>query len=31
MPAAEYVMRVPFAPLASGPSLLLMARRQVLR
>jgi len=31
MLAAEYVMQVPFAPLAFGPSIFLMARRQVPR
>ena len=31
MLAAEYVMQVPFAPLAFGPSLFFMARRQALR
>jgi hypothetical protein len=31
MLAAEYVMQVPFAPLAFGPSLFFMARRQVPR
>jgi hypothetical protein len=31
MLAAEYVMQVPFVPLASGTSLFFMARRQVPR
>jgi hypothetical protein len=31
MLTAEYVMAVPFAPLAFGPSFFFMARRQVLR
>jgi hypothetical protein len=31
MLAAEYVMQVPFAPLAFGPSLFFLARRQVPR
>ena len=31
MLAAEYVMQVPFAPLAFGPSLCFLARRQVPR
>ena len=31
MLAAEYVMQVPVAPLAFGPSLFFMARRQVPR
>jgi hypothetical protein len=31
MLAAEYMMQVPFAPLAFGPRLFFMARRQVPR